>query len=150
MVHGFAGEFQTNHQRFARAPHRNAMQVTREFHGVGWHGHRTLSTINGVMEQCGVAGQIRRPFRQRFGCRKCSSAEGVVQTSGDAVHWNQQAVACLQLTATISLDPVKTHDVAGDLHVAKSNDTDPSGDNARDRTACPADPQLSPFRQGQV
>ena len=150
MVHGFAGEFQTNHQRFTRGPRLNAVQITREFHGVGRHRHRTLSAVNGVVEQRGVAVEFGRPFRQRLGGRKRSRAQGVVQTGGDAVHWNQQAVACLQLAATVSLDAVKAHDVARDLHVAKSNDTDPCGDNARDRATYPADPQLSPFGQSQV
>ena len=129
MVHGFAGEFQTNHQRFTRGPRLNPVQITREFHGVGRHRHRTLSAINGVVEQGRIAVEFGRPFRQGLGGGKRSRAQGVVQTGGDAVHRNQQAVACLQLTATVSLDAVKAHDVARDLHVAKSNDTDP-GDNA--------------------
>ena len=54
MVHGFAGEFQTNHQRFTRG-RLNPVQITREFHGVGRHRHRTLSAINGVVEQGRIA-----------------------------------------------------------------------------------------------
>ena len=75
MVHGFAGEFQTNHQRFTRGPRLNAVQITREFHGVGRHRHRTLSTVNGVVEQRGVAVEFGRPFRQRLGGRKRSRAQ---------------------------------------------------------------------------
>ena len=150
MVHGFAGEFQTNHQRFTRGSRLDAVQITREFHGVARHGHGALSSINGVVEQRGVAGEFRRPFRQGFGGGKGSGTEGVVQTSSDAVHRNQQAVACLQLTATIPLDAIEPHDVARNLHVAKCNNTNTCGDDARDRATCPTDSQLSSFRQGQV
>ena len=91
----------------------NPVQITREFHGVGRHRHRTLSAINGVVEQGRIAVEFGRPFRQGLGGGKRSRAQGVVQTGGDAVHRNQQAVACLQLTAAVSLDAVKAHDVAG-------------------------------------